>query len=108
MTRTIKGIVKEEVRYYISSDNSAKPLYFNSLARGHWGIENQLHWHLDVTFNEDACRARSQNAPINLSTIRKIALYLITQMPEKISFKKRRYKAALNDEYLLEIIGMKK
>lgn len=107
-TRTIKGVVKEEVRYYISSDNSAKPLYFNSLARGHWGIENQLHWHLDVTFNEDACRARSQNAPINLSTIRKIALYLITQMPEKISLKKRRYKAALNDEYLLAIIGMKK
>ena len=102
--RTIKGVMTEEMRYYISSDNSDKPLYFNSLARGHWGIENHLHWHLDVTFNEDACRARTQNAPLNLSTMRKLALHLISQKTEKISLKKRRYMAALNDGYLISII----
>jgi predicted transposase YbfD/YdcC len=105
--RTVKGVTKEEIRYYISSEKSDKPLYFNNLARGHWSIENHLHWHLDVTFNEDASRARTRNAPLNLSTIRKIALHLISQMPDKISFKKRRYKAALNDDYLLSIIGIR-
>lgn len=103
--RTIKGVMKEEVRYYISSDDTTKPLYFNNLVKGHWGIENHLHWHLDVTFSEDACRARTRNAPINLSTIRKIALHMIGQAKGKISLKKKRYKAALNDDFLLEVIG---
>ena len=102
--RTIKGVLQEETRYYISSDESCKPLFFNSLVRAHWGIENQLHWHLDVTFNEDASRARTANAPLNLSPIRKIALHLITQMNDKISLKKRRYRAALNDDYLLKVL----
>ena len=103
--RTIKGVTKEEIRYYISSDKSNKPLYFNSLAIGHWSIENHLHWHLDVTFNEDACRARTNNAPLNLSTMRKLALHLIGQMTDKKSFKKRRYMAALNDDYLFKVLG---
>ena len=102
--RTIKGVKTEEIRYYISSDNCNKPLYFNDLSKGHWGIENHLHWHLDVTFNEDACRARTKNAPMNLSTLRKIALYKIGQMTDKRSFKKRRFKAALNEEYLFQVL----
>lgn len=102
--RTVKGVKTEEIRYYISSDSCNKPLYFNDLAVGHWGIENHLHWHLDVTFNEDACRARTKNAPLNLSTLRKIALHKIGQMNDKKSFKKRRFKAALNDDYLLEVL----
>jgi predicted transposase YbfD/YdcC len=102
--RTINGILKEEVRFYISSHPSDNPLYFNNLVRNHWSVENQLHWHLDVTFAEDASRARTANAPMNLSTIRKIALHLIGLMTDKISFKKRRYKAALNDEYLFQVL----
>lgn len=102
--RTIKNVVEQETRYYISSDNSCKPLFFNSLVRSHWSIENQLHWHLDVTFNEDASRARKGNAPLNLSTMRKIALHLVGQMNDKISFQKRRYRAALNDDYLLKVL----
>jgi predicted transposase YbfD/YdcC len=103
--RTIKGVQTHEIRYYMSSDKCNKPLYFNSLAIGHWGIENQLHWHLDVTFSEDACRARTKNAPLNLSTLRKIALQKIGQMQDKKSFKKRRFKAALSDDYLLEVLA---
>jgi predicted transposase YbfD/YdcC len=102
--RTVKGVTTQEIRYYMSSDKCDKPLYYNGLALGHWGIENQLHWHLDVTFNEDACRARTKNAPLNLSTLRKLALYKIGKRADKRSFKKRRFKAALNDEYLMHIL----
>lgn len=103
--RTIKNNTTTEVRYYISNEKIYKPNYFNKLGRGHWSIENDLHWHLDVTFNEDACRARTKNAPINLSTIRKLGLFLLNQNNENLSLKKRRYKAALNDDYLLQLIG---
>jgi predicted transposase YbfD/YdcC len=103
--RTIGKKTTTETRYYISDEKIDKPKYFNGLARGHWGIENHLHWHLDVTFNEDKCRARSKNAPLNLSTFRKLALFLIEKKKDKLSLKKRRYKAALNDDYLLEVLG---
>ena len=92
-----------QVRYYIS-DKEGNAAYFNRLVRERWGIENGLHWHLDITFDEDACRVRTGNAPENLATLRKIALYKIGQMTDKRSFKKRRFKAALNDDYLLKVL----
>jgi len=103
-TRTIKDKKTEEIRYYISSEYQDKPLYYNLLVRGHWAIENKLHWHLDVTFKEDNCRARTANAPINLSIMRKMALYLITQKLDTVSQKKKRFKASLNVDYMLSII----
>jgi predicted transposase YbfD/YdcC len=103
--RTIKNVTTQEIRYYMSSDKCNKPLYYNGLALGHWGIENQLHWHLDVTFNEDACRARTKNALLNLSTLRKIALHKIAKIADKRSFKKRRFKAVLNNEYLMAVLA---
>jgi predicted transposase YbfD/YdcC len=104
--RTIKAVTTNEIRYYIASGKTSNPLYYNGLGRGHWGIENHLHWHLDVTFKEDASRARTGNAPLNLAVLRKTALQLIAQRTEKISFKKRRYRAALNDEYLEDILNI--
>ena len=56
--REIKDSTSSETRYYISSQEGKSPEYYNAMVRGHWGIENQLHWHLDVTFREDANRAR--------------------------------------------------
>jgi predicted transposase YbfD/YdcC len=99
-----KDKISQETRYYISSEEGQADRYFNHLTRGHWGIENQLHWHLDVTFKEDASRARSGYAPQNLSILRKIALHRIAQMKDKLSLKKRRYRASLNNEYLLQLI----
>ena len=102
--REIKDVRSEETRYFISNENISKASYFNVLVRGHWGIENQLHWHLDVTFREDQCRARAGNAPENLSTIRKIALQIISNANDKYSFKKRQYKAALDMRYMTKIL----
>jgi hypothetical protein len=64
-----------------------------------------LHWHLDVTFREDASRIRTGNAPENLSTLRKLALQLVSNKNDKLSLKKRRMKAAYDEKYLREMIG---
>lgn len=103
-TREVKGVETSEVRYYISDEKVCDAAYYNMLVRGHWSIENKLHWHLDVTFKEDRCRVRTGNAPENLSTIRKIALQLITRMDDKLSMKKRQYKAALDSGYMKKLI----
>jgi predicted transposase YbfD/YdcC len=103
-TRSIKNAKTTETRYYISSHDNKTAQEYNKIVRGHWGIENQLHWHLDVTFREDHNRARTGNAPENLSTVRKMALYRITQNKSKLSMKKRRFKAALNLEYLEDLL----
>ena len=65
--REVQGKVTQETRYYISDEKEVGAAYFSSLIRGHWSIENQLHWHLDITFKEDACRARAGYASQNLS-----------------------------------------
>jgi len=76
--RHVGDKVSTEVRYYISSlDNGAEQ--FAKAVRGHWGIENALHWRLDVGFREDESRVRKGNAPANFSAVRHIALNLITQ-----------------------------
>lgn len=103
--QTSKG-TSQETRYYLSNARQGSPAYFNKLVRGHWGIENQLHSHLDVTFKEDACRARLQNAPENLNILRKIALQRISQMKDSLSKEKRRYRASLNNDYLKQIINI--
>ncbi len=82
-----------QTRYYIS-DKEGNAAYFNRLVRERWAIENGLHWHLDVTFDEDASRVRTGNAPENLATLRKIALQITQKQDDKLSLKKRRVKAA--------------
>ena len=72
--------------------------------RGHWGIENRLHWHLDATFREDHCRARKAYAAQNLNTIRKLALAIVSQRKDKLSIRKRLFTAALNIDYLKELL----
>ena len=73
--------------------------------RGHWTIENQLHWVLDVEFGEDDSRIRKDNAPENLAVIRHIALNLLKQNTSfKGSIKSRRNRAGWDDDYLRQII----
>lgn len=93
-----------QTRYYISDELPESALYFSKLSRGHWGIENHLHWHLDVTFKEDACRVRTGYGPENLSTLRKLALQLVSQRGDTLSLQKRRVKAAYDIEYLRKLL----
>lgn len=75
------------------------------VARTHWSIENQLHWVLDVDFDEDRARSRKDNAPQNLALIRKLALNLLRQHPEKGSIKGKIKRAAWNENFLLSLIS---
>lgn len=86
-------------RYYISSLPCNEAKIARSI-RGHWQIENSLHWCLDVVFNEDQSRARARHAAKNLGTLRAICLNLIKRIPGKFSMKAKRFQASLNDEYL--------
>ena len=72
--------------------------------RGHWTIDNNLHWMLDVTFKEDASKARKGYAAENLSLVRKLALQIVKQHNDKRSIKKRLFRAALSQDYLKEIL----
>ena len=95
-------------RLYISDEDYANGKYYYELARGHWAIENNLHWHLDVTFKEDDSRVRTGYAPQNLSMIRKLALQIIKNHQDngkkKRSLKKKLFIAAMDPDYLLQII----
>lgn len=104
--RTVKGVASIERRYYLSSLGlDAKT--FAGAVRGHWGVENPLHWMLDVTFNEDASRARTKYAAQNLATLRRLALNLLKLAPlRKMSVKGRRLTAALDLDYLKQVLGI--
>lgn len=89
-----------ETRYYLSSmDEDAS--YHNTVVRGHWAIENELHWRMDVTFGEDASRKQQRNAPQNFGVINRVALNLLKNNGEKpkVSIKRRMNKCAMNDDY---------
>lgn len=102
--RETQDAATHETRYYISDEKEPKASYYAALARGYWSIENQLHWHLDVTFKEDKCRVRKGFASQNLSVLRKIALHIISEQKDKLSMKRRLYKAALDINYLKKLL----
>lgn len=104
--RTTNGLTAYQTRYYISSQDDITPELANAYSRAHWSIENQLHWRLDVTFNEDASRARRGYSAINLNTLRKIALHRIKMDQAKLSMKKRRFRASMNQDYLLSLLAL--
>ncbi|MDY4971573.1 MAG: ISAs1 family transposase, partial [Lachnospiraceae bacterium] len=88
-------------RYMIISDGKMSAKTFGDSQRGHWGIENQLHWCLDIAFNEDSCRMRSKNVAENMNLIRHIALNLLKQEKSvKMGLKSKRKKCGWDKEYL--------
>jgi predicted transposase YbfD/YdcC len=103
--RTSKGKTKLETRYFISSLPNDAELLAQSI-RGHWNIENQLHWVLDVAFHEDDCRIRKDNAPQNFAILRQIALNLLNQETTlKKGVKRKRNKAGWDNEYLAQLLA---
>lgn len=94
-----------EVHFYLSSLPTESPR-FSSAIRQHWGIENSLHWALDVTFAEDACRVRSLHAPHNLALVRRFALNTLNQESTfKRSLKHKSRRAAMDDAYMLKLLA---
>ena len=93
-----------EARYYLSSlpSNAAA---LGDAVRGHWGIENRLHWVLDIAFREDESRVRQGHADQNLALLRRLALNLLRQeTTSKMGVKAKRLKAGWDDAYLLTIL----
>lgn len=101
-------LVEKATRYYISSLD-AKPEDFQNAIRSHWGIENKLHWTLDVAFSEDASRKRIGNASQNFSILNKIALNLLkNEKSSKVGVKSRRLNAGWDNHYLIKVLNLMK
>jgi predicted transposase YbfD/YdcC len=94
----------DDVRYYILS-KKLSGRRFGAAVRGHWSIENRLHWQLDVTFQEDQCRVRKGHADANLSILRRTALSLLKNNTTlKVGIKNKRLAAAWDDSYLEQVL----
>jgi predicted transposase YbfD/YdcC len=91
-------------RFYISRLAEVSPAQLIRFTRGHCSIENQLHWQLDVSFKEDESMVRGDNAPQNLAVMRKLALQLVKQVPNKTSVKRKRKKAARDEDFMTIIL----
>lgn len=103
--RTISDKTTKERRYYISSLKEDIEIVANAI-RKHWGIENSLHWILDVAFREDDSRVRIKNAAENFATLRHIALNLLkNEKTLKVGVKAKRLNAAWDNEYLKKILS---
>ena len=105
--REIGDKVSEETRYFISSLNANDPKRLERVVRAHWAIENNLHWVLDIAFDEDSNRTRKGHSAANLAVIRHIALNLIkAEKTSKVGVKIKRLKAGWDNNYLLRVIGI--
>lgn len=94
-----------DLQFYITSC-APKASHLAQVIRSHWGIENQLHWALDVVFAEDASRIRKGNRPRNFSLLRRLALNLLSrELTYKKSLKLKRYRASMDNDYLCNILA---
>ncbi len=99
------GELTSHTRYFIGSKR-AKARYYGKAFRGHWRVENNLHWQLDVTFREDDSHVRQRQAAANLAVVRRLALNLTKQEETQMSLAKKRFAAALDTDYLEEILDV--
>ena len=104
--REIGAKSETETRFYITS-LTAGAERIGAAIRGHWGIENGLHWVMDMVFRDDECRIRKKNAPANFATVKHMASNLLRQAPGKDSLRVKRKVAAWDDDYLATIIARK-
>jgi predicted transposase YbfD/YdcC len=103
--RTIGDKTSTEQRYFISSKKALAAKDALAASRSHWGIENELHWVLDVAFREDDCRVRAGHAAENFAVLRHIALNLLKNLPgRKIGVKTCRMRAGWDHDFLLKVL----
>lgn len=96
------GQICQDTRYFITplSDLSA----FANAVRKHWGIENSLHWCLDMTFHEDYSRIRKDHSAENMAVVRHIALNILKSNPENISLVRKRRRCSYDDAFLADVL----
>ncbi|MBC7835403.1 MAG: ISAs1 family transposase [Phycisphaerales bacterium] len=104
---TVGGTTSIEHRWFISSVLTRRSEELGRACRAHWGVENGLHWCLDVAFGEDQSRARAGYAAENLSRTRRLALNMLKLFsdPRKRSIKRKRFMAGLDENYLWKVLG---
>jgi predicted transposase YbfD/YdcC len=93
-----------EIQFYLTSmDSEARSL--SNAIRKHWGIENELHWTLDVSFREDDCRIRSFHSPRNFSILRRIAINVLNrETTYKRSLIQKSKRTAMDDDYMVKVL----
>jgi predicted transposase YbfD/YdcC len=101
--RVVNGKKSVETRYFIGSRKAKAQTYAKAL-RNHWGIENSLHWQLDVTFDEDDNRVSKRNGAENLALLRRLTLSLLKAHRAKMSIAKKRFAAALDTQFLDDVL----
>jgi predicted transposase YbfD/YdcC len=105
--RTVGDKTTREQRYYLSSLSGKDARRLARAIRGHWAVENSLHWVLDVGFREDESRVREGHGAENLSTLRRIALNLLKQdTSKKVGVKNKRLAAGWDEGYMLHLLGI--
>jgi predicted transposase YbfD/YdcC len=105
-TSKTTGVTSMQTRYYISSLKDPSPEAIQYSVRAHWGIENNLHWTIDMAFREDDSRIRTDNAPANMAVLRHIALNLIRgDKTRKVGIKASAKKAGWDVRYLERLLG---
>ena len=102
--REINGVSSRETAYYLLS-TPLTPARFGAVVRAHWGIENSLHWVLDVTMNEDQNRSRKDHGPQNLALLRRWAINACKLEGSKGSIKGKRKQAGWNDDFLARLLA---
>jgi predicted transposase YbfD/YdcC len=95
--------IERETRFYITS-LVWLAIQLGPVIRGHWAVENSLHWVMDMIFRDDECRIRTDHAPANFTTLRHMALNLIRKSPGKDSLRLKRKVAAWDDDFLASLI----
>jgi len=101
--REVGGVRTCTTHYYITS-YAGTAAELGRWVRGHWGIENGLHWVLDVVFREDRSRIREENAGANLAMVRRVAVSLLRRAPGKGSGVTKRLKAGWDEDYMLQVL----
>ncbi len=106
-TRDTGKKTTKETRYFISSLDTDDKQQLGNAVRAHWSVENELHWTLDVAFNENQCRIRKGHSAANMTTLRHVALNLAkAEKTAKVGVKIKRLKAGWDNNYLLRMLGI--